>query len=192
MELFYKKKYFKYKSKYSNLRANIRGGKDIVPIKAIAFFSNLEITGTVRFEEIFDPNGLDNLVSINVNLQGFTPNTLHGFHVHESGDLSKGCDSMCAHFNPTNKTHGGRDDKERHVGDLGNLEADSEGKVNIEFTDKYIKLRGDEFNIIGRGLIIHADPDDYGKGNHIDSKTTGHSGKRIGCAVIGYASHYNM
>lgn len=53
--------------------------------------------------------------------------------------------------------------------------------------DKMIKLRGQKSNIIGRGLIIHADEDDCGLGDFPDSLTTGHSGKRIACAVIGYA-----
>jgi Cu-Zn family superoxide dismutase len=199
MELFYKKKYLKYKSKYVNSQKNIRGGANIVPIKAIAFFSNSEIKGKVTFEEQLDLDLdldldiSDGLTIINVDLDGFQPNTIHGFHIHETGDLSKGCASTCAHFNPTNKTHGDRydenkPDESRHIGDLGNLEADSLGKVNIQFTDKFIKLRGMESNIIGRGLVIHADPDDLGKGTHLDSKTTGHSGKRIACAIIGYAS----
>jgi Cu-Zn family superoxide dismutase len=39
-------------------------------------------------------------------------------------------------------------------------------------------------NIIGRGLIIHEDEDDCGKGGNAKSLKTG---KRISCAVIGYA-----
>ena len=54
-------------------------------------------------------------------------------------------------------------------------------------SDDMIKLRGSKANIIGRGLIIHVDPDDYGLGGFPDSLTTGHAGKRIACAVIGYA-----
>jgi len=50
-----------------------------------------------------------------------------------------------------------------------------------------IRLRGTKCNIIGRGLIIHADEDDLGKGGKEDSLTTGHAGKRIACAVIGYS-----
>ena len=50
-----------------------------------------------------------------------------------------------------------------------------------------IKLRGIKCNIIGRGLIIHEDEDDCGTTEHPLSKTTGNSGKRIACAVIGYA-----
>jgi Cu-Zn family superoxide dismutase len=54
-----------------------------------------------------------------------------------------------------------------------------------------IKLRGSKANIIGRGLIIHADEDDCGLGDYHDSSTTGHSGKRIACAIIGYAKPPN-
>ena len=49
-----------------------------------------------------------------------------------------------------------------------------------------IKLRGIENNVIGRGLIVHEDQDDCGKGNNTQSKTTGNSGKKIGCGIIGY------
>ena len=174
----YKKKYAKYKQKYLNTKIS-----DKKIIKAIAFFNELEIKGTVYFEE-----QLDDTVKVTVNLTGFEPNTTHGFHIHESGDLTKGCESMCAHFNPYNCTHGDKTDSIRHVGDLGNILADSVGSVTMVFSDNQIKLRGNVANIIGRGLIIHADPDDCGKGNHPTSKTTGNSGKRIAGAIIGYAS----
>lgn len=178
----YKLKYIKYKNKYLNLKKNTKA--NFKYIKAIGYFDK-QIRGNVYFEEI-----VGDKVLVKINLEGFEPNTTHGFHVHECGDLTLGCDTMCAHFNPYNQEHGGQNDKIRHVGDLGNLEADLEGKVSMEFVDNLIKLRGDKANIIGRGLVIHAEPDDCGKGTHIDSKTTGHSGKRIGCAVIGYASIY--
>jgi Cu-Zn family superoxide dismutase len=94
---------------------------------------------------------------------------------------------MCAHFNPYGKKHGGIDSKERHVGDLGNLKTNEYGIANYRIIDNIIKLRGYTANIIGRGLIIHADEDDCGVGKVPDSLTTGHSGKRIACAIIGYA-----
>jgi Cu-Zn family superoxide dismutase len=37
----------------------------------------------------------------------------------------------------------------------------------------------------GRSIIVHADKDDLGLGEEEDSLTTGHSGKRMACAVIG-------
>lgn len=124
-------------------------------------------------------------VRIDVSVSGLKPNHLHGFHVHETGDMSDKCKSMCAHFNPYGKSHGGPNSRERHVGDLGNLATNSRGESNITFYDHMIKLRGTKCNIIGRGLIIHADPDDLGEGGQSDSLTTGHAGARIACAVIG-------
>jgi Cu-Zn family superoxide dismutase len=94
---------------------------------------------------------------------------------------------MCAHFNPYNKTHGCPGMKNRHVGDLGNIHTNSKGQAKYTFFDDIIKLRGNKCNIIGRGLIIHADPDDCGKGINKDSLKTGNSGKRIACAIIGYS-----
>jgi len=152
------------------------------PIIAIAVFDDKKIKGTVTFVENINKN----LVDIQIHLTGLKKNSLHGFHVHESGDLSEKCQSMCAHFNPYKKNHGCPGLKERHVGDLGNLKTDANGNAKYVMTDDVIKLRG-KCNIIGRGLIIHADPDDCGQGNAPDSLTTGNSGKRIACAVIGYA-----
>jgi Cu-Zn family superoxide dismutase len=150
---------------------------------AIAVFNNDKIKGTVTFTENFKNNN----IKIDVNIKGLKSNSLHGFHVHEAGDLTDKCTSMCAHFNPYDKNHGCPEQKERHVGDLGNLETDNKGTANYTFFDNVIKLRGNKANIIGRGLIIHADPDDCGKGDNEDSLKTGNSGKRIACAVIGYS-----
>ena len=122
-----------------------------------------------------------------LNISGLIPNSLHGFHVHEAGDLTDKCTSMCAHFNPFQKNHGCPGAKERHVGDLGNLVTNKKGQAKYSIIDNVIKLRGTKANIIGRGLIIHADKDDCGQGTSPDSLKTGNSGKRIACAVIGYS-----
>jgi superoxide dismutase, Cu-Zn family len=153
------------------------------PIQAIAVFNEKTIKGTVRFIENFENNS----ILIEISIKGLHKNALHGFHVHEAGDLSDQCTSMCAHFNPYGKTHGCPGMKERHVGDLGNLQTNAQGEAKYIMHDEVIKLRGTKANIIGRGLIIHADPDDCGKGGQPDSLTTGHAGKRIACAVIGYS-----
>jgi Cu-Zn family superoxide dismutase len=155
----------------------------IKPISAIAVFDTKKIKGVVRFTEDLK----NECVKIDIHLSGLKKNGLHGFHVHEFGDMSDKCESMCAHFNPYGKLHGCPDSSIRHVGDLGNLETDSDGNAVYQTTDSIIKLRGTKCNIIGRGLIIHADEDDCGKGGFPDSLTTGHAGKRIACAVIGYA-----
>lgn len=153
------------------------------PIIAIAVFDNKKIKGIVKFTEDIK----DDSVIIDIDIKGLKKSALHGFHVHEYGDMSDTCNSMCAHFNPYNKVHGGADSRIRHVGDLGNLITDVDGCANYRTRDHIIRLRGTKANIIGRGLIIHEDEDDCGKGNSENSLTTGNSGKRIACAVIGYA-----
>lgn len=154
--------------------------------KAIAVFDG-KIKGTVKFFESEGDDGKP-IVAIEINLSGLKKNALHGFHVHECGDLSDKCNSMCAHYNPYGKKHGCPGVKERHVGDLGNLVTDSNGCAKYIVTDNLIKLNGNKGNIIGRGLVIHADPDDCGMGGDEESLKTGNSGKRIACAVIGIAS----
>ena len=77
--------------------------------------------------------------------------------------------------------------KNRHVGDLGNIQTNGKGEAKYTFYDNFIKLRGSKSNIVGRGLIIHEDEDDCGHGNNAESLKTGNAGKRIACAVIGYS-----
>jgi len=149
------------------------------PIQAIAVLSG-DVNGTVRFIEE------GNKLKINIDIKGLKPNFEHGFHVHSAGDLTDGCTSACAHFNPFGMTHGGPNSKVRHVGDLGNIKTDKSGKAKYSFYDPMIKLRG-KCNIIGRMIVIHDKTDDLGKGGDAESLKTGNAGKRIACAVIGYA-----
>jgi Cu-Zn family superoxide dismutase len=150
-------------------------------ISAIAYL-NSEIKGSIYFIENQDKN----IVTIKLNLSGLPPNKELGFHIHAAGDLSDGCTSACAHFNPFNTVHGGKDSKVRHVGDLGNITTDKHGNCIIEFNDNMIKLRGYKQNIIGRSIVIHGQKDDLGRGGNSESLKTGNAGKRIACAVIGY------
>jgi Cu-Zn family superoxide dismutase len=107
------------------------------PIYAIAVFTDT-IKGTVKFTEDL----INNQIKIELNITGLNPNSLHGFHVHEAGDLTDKCTSMCAHFNPYGKTHGCPGLTERHVGDLGNIKTNNKGEAKYTFYDNVIKLRG--------------------------------------------------
>lgn len=151
---------------------------------AIAVFQGPLIYGTVEFK-----TNQFQKVDIYINVSGLKSNQLHGFHIHEYGDLSDGCNSACAHYNPFNKNHGCPGSSERHVGDLGNIIGDLYGNAKYSMTDDVIELSGD-YSIIGRSLIIHEDKDDCGTGTgnkQQESLKTGNAGKRIACAVIGYA-----
>ena len=136
----------------------------------IKSFEGGDIKGNIIFTKVADG------VQIVANVEGLTPGK-HGFHVHEFGDCSGDGAATGAHFNPTHSKHGGPDSPERHVGDLGNIVADQDGRAHYERIDKLIVLEGQN-SVIGRSIVIHADADDY------TTQPTGNSGKKIACGVI--------
>jgi len=139
---------------------------------------NQKVEGVVRFTQ--DGNTLQ----LDYNIQNLGDGE-HGFHVHEYGDLTDGCESACAHFNPDNQEHGGLDSEVRHLGDLGNIVSKggvSKGRIS---TDTISLNMGLPNCIIGRMIIVHKDRDDLGKGGDAESLLTGNAGKRLGCGVIG-------
>merc|ERR1719498_1850307 len=131
-------------------------------------------------------------IDIENEITGLTPG-LHGFHIHEKADFSNGCASAGPHYNPFQRTHGGPDDEERHVGDLGNIEPDKDGIALAKITDRLVTLIG-EYSVIGRSFMVHADEDDLGRGDNSQpgppavngkaSKVTGNAGARIACGEI--------
>ena len=147
--------------------------------KAVCVFQDSKIKGSVLFIE----NKETKYTEIHISLSNVAYGE-HGFHIHEAGDLREGCKSLCSHYNPHNKNHGGPEDKERHLGDLGNIKAGKNGIVEMVMYDKKIKLSG-KYSVIGRSVIIHDKRDDLGRGNNKESLITGNAGKRIACGVIG-------
>jgi len=148
-------------------------------VRAICILQGNNVNGVVLMAE--DLENKQTVIKVKIN--GLSPGK-HGFHIHQSGDTRNGCDSMGPHYNPYCKKHGGLESKVRHVGDLGNVVADKNGKVDVTLVDKLVKLRG-KYSVIGRSMVVHADEDDLGLGNHENSKTTGNSGSRLACGIIG-------
>lgn len=130
------------------------------------------VHGVVHFYET--PKG----VSVVAKFTGLTPGQ-HGFHIHESGDCSAP-DAMTAggHFNPTGMNHGGPNDAVRHAGDFGNITADASGNASFKTLDTHISFDGAN-SIIGRGVIVHAKPDDL-----TTQKPPGNAGARVACGAI--------
>ncbi|SDL99163.1 superoxide dismutase, Cu-Zn family [Oryzisolibacter propanilivorax] len=129
------------------------------------------VSGLVRFMQMGD------VVKVGGEVRGLKPNSEHGFHVHEKGDCSSGDgNSAGGHFNPTGQAHGEHGHGAHHTGDLPSLRANAAGVATIDFTSTSIRVGG--IDIVGRGLIVHADPDDY------RTQPTGNSGARLACAVI--------
>ena len=151
---------------------------------SIACFNDT-IKGTIFFENE------KNKVKITIKLSGFPTTiepTLHGFHIHTYGNLTKDCANN-PHFNPENCNHGGQDSPIRHVGDLGNITVRPDGTVDEIKYDSYISLDlKNKYNIIGRSVFIHEGKDDCGKGTGDKKESSlknGNSGKKIASAVIG-------
>lgn len=146
------------------------------PTKAIAVLhsaSGSQVTGTVTFTKTGDT------VQVVADITGLTPGK-HAFHIHEFGDCSApDAASAGSHFNPTKKPHGAPDATEHHVGDMGNLEADSSGKAHLELKSNMLKFSG-ETSILGRGVIVHEKVDDW-------SQPVGNAGGRVACGVVGVA-----
>ena len=117
-------------------------------------------------------------VFMHARVSGLKPNQEHGFHIHEKGDCSSP-DGMSTggHFNPDGKPHGPQD-AEHHAGDLPALKADAQGVAELRVGLRGLGIGQGAADIVGRGLIVHAQPDDY------RTQPTGNSGARIACAVI--------
>jgi Cu-Zn family superoxide dismutase len=130
-------------------------------------------TGTVRFAQ----QGGKVLVSGEV--RGLRPNAEHAFHVHEKGDCSSG-DGMSTggHFNPGAQPHGRHAMGAHHAGDLQTLKADASGTARFSFESATISVGSGAADVVGKGLIVHRDPDDY------TTQPTGNAGPRLACAVI--------
>lgn len=128
-------------------------------------------------------------VGITGRISGLVPGA-HGLHVHEgvekpSDSSASGpgsCENIGGHFNPTKVAHGGKSEWIRHVGDLGNIFADSEGVAYFSISDTLISLSG-LHSIVNRTLVVTEFGDDLGKGIK-DSKINGNSGKPQACGVI--------
>jgi Cu-Zn family superoxide dismutase len=132
-----------------------------------------DVTGTVTFTQ----DG--NKVTATAKVNGLKPNSEHGFHIHEFGDISApDGTSAGGHFNPGGHDHALPTTEVRHAGDFGNLEANADGVAEKSLTVDNITLVEGATAIIGRSLIVHADPDDGGQ-------PTGNAGPRIAMGVIG-------
>jgi len=118
-------------------------------------------------------------VRVNARVTGLAPNGEFGFHIHEAGDCSSG-DGMSTkgHFNPYGKPHAHSGTPERHAGDLTSLKSDGGGNASMTADLDIITVAPGPASVVGRGLIVHAQPDDY------KTQPTGNAGARSACAVI--------
>ena len=133
--------------------------------------SGSAVSGKVTLTE------LNGRLRVEAQVAGLTPGE-HGFHVHEAGDCSApDASSAKGHFNPAGKAHGHHAGSERHGGDMPNLVANAAGEARFSGEIEGLSLSGAS-GVIGRSVVVHADPDDY------KSQPAGNSGKRVACGVV--------
>ena len=133
-----------------------------------------KVAGTIHFKK--EGTG----VHVTGALTGLAAGS-HGFHIHEFGDCSAAdFTSAGGHFNPAANPNGGPKDAKRHEGDMGNIEATPDGNGTVDYVDSQQGFEGAK-SIVGRGVIVHANPDDF------KTQPTGNAGGRVACGVIGVA-----
>lgn len=146
-----------------------------MPTKAVAVITptvDNDVTGTVTFTQ------QDDGVLIEAHINGLEPGK-HGFHIHEFGDLrAPDGTSAGGHYAPEEDPHGAPDAGQRHMGDLGNLEAGEDGHAMYSRVDEHVKLH----YIIGRAVVVHGGEDD------LTSQPSGAAGPRVGIGVVGIAN----
>lgn len=133
--------------------------------------SGSQVSGKLTFAQV------GSRVRVTGEISGHTPGP-KGFHIHDKGDCSAP-DAMSAggHFNPAGAKHGGPG--AGHAGDMGNLVFDNDGRVRVNMMVDGITLGGSGANnIIGRAVVVHAQPDD------LKTDPTGNAGGRSACGVI--------
>lgn len=147
----------------------------VLAVAELAATAGNAVTGSLQFRQV------DGQLHVSGTVSGLKPGSEHGFHIHETGDCSAADGSSAGgHFNPSAAAHGAIDAAVHHTGDMPNLKADDQGTAVVDGPLSAEASLGDggSHDILGRGLIVHADPDDY------TSQPTGNAGARLACAVI--------
>lgn len=144
---------------FLNAAARIQGDREHPGVRGIVRFFQREDGVVVEAEVIGLPR---------------TQTGFFAFHIHEGENCDgDGFSNSGGHLNPGKTLH------PNHAGDLPPLLADH-GKA-------YLKVLSGRFHvgeIIGKTVVVHADPDDF------HTQPSGNAGKKIACGVIRRMARY--
>ncbi|MDP3340983.1 superoxide dismutase family protein [Frigidibacter sp.] len=123
-------------------------------------------------------------VLIGMAITGLPASKWVAFHIHEGATCEHDhrFESAGGHLNLTETDHGFLNDTGPHSGDMPNQYVASDGLLTAEVFNGYVSLEGGPTSILGKTLMLHAEPDDYA------SQPAGAAGERLACAVIKAAS----
>lgn len=128
------------------------------------------VTGTITFEQ----SSKNGPVKVTGEVNNLDPFSKRGFHIQwvcqplfpigyyddgspwptsTLGDITNGCLSSGPHYNPFDRNHGAPYVRERHVGDLGNIQSNRDGVSEVDFYDGSITLNG-YLSIVGYVNVI--------------------------------------
>lgn len=146
--------------------------------QSLAAAAEMKPLGTSKASGRVEFESAGGAVTVRASLSGLPPSAELGFHVHEKGDCSSpDGNSAGGHFNPTQQPHGPQDGP-HHAGDMPMLKTDAQGRADARFTLQGVTLGSGATDLVGRAVIVHAQPDDY------KTQPTGNAGARIACGVI--------
>lgn len=191
--------------------AGVSSGSDVVAAGSDAtggrYVSTMRLAdgrsvGSVRF--LRDPAGTRVIVSLRTPADlAAAGSTFHGFHVHANSDPANGSGCVAdpgaapstwfvsadGHWTDPGAVHG------EHTGDLPVVYLQENGRATATFvTDRF-----EPEDVVGRAVIVHAAPDNYGNVPLGDAPTdytensaaaldltdrTGNAGDRIACGVV--------
>ncbi|VDO96409.1 unnamed protein product [Soboliphyme baturini] len=159
--------------------------------EAVCILQGINVTGTIYFKQ----ESLNGPTRIFGEVAGLVPGS-HGMHIHEFGNMLNACELLGGHYNPLKKNHGypnvsvtifiaALDTRNRHIGDLGNIEVNRTGIGEVNSMNNLVSLGG-PYSVIGRSFDIHENEDDLGNdGNAQRLKNGNGSADSVACCVIG-------
>ncbi len=165
-------------------RAERIPGEDVQPVAGadkaeveLETADNVDIDARAQFFATNDG------VRVVIEVEDGQPNGVHGVHIHQKPDCSDiPGKSMGDHFAPEGHQHALPEERgeQRHLGDLGNIQLDAQGKGRLELTIPNANLKpGDKLSFVNRAIVIHSGRD-AGK----QAQPSGQSGPPMACGVI--------
>ncbi len=122
------------------------------------------------------PSGL----LVRLELRDLPANEWVAFHIHEGSECNADAEFEEAggHWDAGDAAHGYLSEGGPHSGDMPNMYVRGDGRLLADVFNPQAFLSGETGNVMGRTLMLHADPDDY------LSQPSGAAGDRLACAVI--------
>lgn len=141
------------------------------------------LNGTVQFGY----NSTTGLIRVVATICCVEPKATHAIHIHAWGDESSSDGTAAGgHYNPFDAPHALPPTHNRHMGDLGNIQADSSGSLVLDEQFDLVRLIpanvSSTANILGRAVVLHGGVDDG------VSQPSGAAGPRIAVGTIGISN----